>query len=61
MKIKVTNLGTDETTIYELSRENWAGRRACMDQGLVIMWVPVAVGEIPIITSGRRWEIIKDE
>jgi len=59
MKIKITNIETGETNTYEFNRNNWAGRLAAMEQGRVIMWAPSHVGKVPIITSGRRWEIIE--
>ena len=57
MKIKVTDLETKKTTIYDYSNNNWAGRYACMKNGLVHMWTPPKLSSV-IITSGRKWELI---
>ncbi len=63
-RIEVTDLSTDETTTYDYSRANWAKRWACMQAGSVVMWTPKELEMNPlftpvIITSGRRWRIVK--
>jgi hypothetical protein len=60
MKITVTDLDTNETTSYDLSRQNWRNAWACMRDGLVHMWAPpqLPITGQAIVTSGRRWQVV---
>jgi hypothetical protein len=62
MKIKVTGLDSGKENLYEYSSRNWADRPACMLGESVIMWCPPEVNpDHPIVTSGRRWELVPVE
>jgi hypothetical protein len=61
-KIKVTDLETGIESIYDYSKNNWRRVPACMQNGLVIMWVPTEARHgVVIRTSGRRWEVLGDQ
>lgn len=60
LRIEVTDLDTGKVTEYDYSRSNWANRWACMRDGGVHMWAPHQLRQSPnLITSGRRWRVIK--
>ena len=65
MKIEVTNCETQEKTIYDYSKNNWALRWACMKDGLVHMWAPNELRGVNglknnpnVLTSGRIWRVL---
>lgn len=58
-RIRVTHLETGNVETYDYSDNNWRRTYACMRNGAVIMWVPLATNTFgPIVTSGRRWEVL---
>lgn len=62
-KIKVTDLDTGESQVYDYSSNNWRRQYACMRNGLVYMWVPAPLpsdGKY-MITDGRRWELVSSD
>lgn len=56
-KIRVTDLSTGKSEIYDYSKNNWLGIYACMHNGSVFMWAPKFETK-SCVTSGRRWELL---
>lgn len=61
MKILVEDAERETSDVYDLSQSNWAGRWACMRDGLVHMWALEALPNVPgsaVRTSGRIWRVL---